>query len=186
MVCAHCSATNADGQAFCGTCGRRLTPETLGLLSDRIATIEDARKAEAHNRIDRHALELESAATIAGTVRKWFGLFLFFVGIPVVLMGLFLALVFGKDAFDVRADAANATRYIHEVVQRAKATGDEAKGIADDALLTAKQSDESIKATQAAVSKLQTDLNARSAAVQKLGSAVDDTQRQIDAVIVKL
>lgn len=186
MVCVHCSATNADGQVFCGTCGRRLTAETLGSLSDRIATVEDARRAEAHNRIDRQALELESATNIAGMVRKWLGLFLFWAAIPAVGIGLFLALVFGKDFFDLRADAANATRYIQEVMNRVQATGDEAKRIADDALAKARKGDEDIKSTQAAVSKVQTDLTVRAAAVQKLGSNVDDTQRQIDTVTSRL
>jgi hypothetical protein len=163
-----------------------LTAETLGSLSDRIATVEDARRAEAHNRIDRQALELESATNIAGMVRKWLGLFLFWAAIPAVGIGLFLALVFGKDFFDLRADAANATRYIQEVMNRVQATGDEAKRIADDALAKARKGDEDIKSTQAAVSKVQTDLTVRAAAVQKLGSNVDDTQRQIDTVTSRL
>lgn len=185
MVCQNCSAANPDGQAFCGSCGHRLTAETIGSLTERIAKIEGQVREATHSKVNAHNLELETAENVMSRVRKWTTLILYFAGIPTAIALLALAIIFGKDTFDIRHIAANAQASINEVLKRAEAEAANAKKTADDASAKARQIDSEITSTQQSVSKLKTEVDARSADVQKLSAQLDASQQKLAGLVAQ-
>lgn len=179
MVCQNCSSANADGQTFCGNCGHRLTAETIGSLSDRVATLEGRVREASHNTIDAHNLELETAENVMTRVRKWTTLILYFAGIPFAIALLALAIIFGKDTFDIRHIAANAQASINEVLKQAQSEAANAKKTADVASSKAQQINAEITNTEQSVLKLKSEVDARSADVQKLSSQLDASQQKL-------
>lgn len=185
MNCQNCSSSNPDGQVFCGSCGHRLTAETIGSLTERIAKLEHQQAETSHDKVNAHNLELETAENVMTRVRKWTTLILYFAGIPAAIALLALAIVFGKGTFDTYHIAANAQTSANGVLKQAQDEASNAKKTADEASAKSLQVNAEIKSTEQSVSKLKNEVDSRSADVQKLGSQLDVSRQQLDVLIAK-
>ncbi|MGA9883429.1 MAG: hypothetical protein WBQ34_06905 [Candidatus Acidiferrales bacterium] len=185
MICQNCSANNPDGQAFCGTCGHRLTAETIGSLTERIARLEVQHREPLDDGVNTHNLELQTAENIMSRVRKWTTLILYFTGIPAAIALLALAIIFGKDTFDIRHIAANARESVNAVISQAQDEAAKAKKTADDASAKSQQVDAAINGTEQSVSKLKSEVDARSTDVEALDAQLDATQQRLNMLIAK-
>jgi hypothetical protein len=177
MVCHNCSATIPEGQAFCGKCGHKVTTATL---NERLVQVEERLSDSQQKVVHQNYLEVETAEKVMSRVKKWTTLILYFAGIPAFLALLALAVVFGKGTFDLHNIAANAKQSVSAVLDDAKTKAADAMTTANDALATSKQVDADIRGTQAAVTKLRTDVEIRSAEVQKLSGQLADSQKQVE------
>jgi hypothetical protein len=110
---------------------------------------------------------------------------LFFAGIPLGILAVALAVIFGKGDFDLHSIAANAQTSVNGVLKQAQDEASDAKKTAGEAFSKSQQVDAEIKSTERSVSKLRSDVEARSADVQKLGSQLDTSRRQLDALVAK-
>jgi TolA-binding protein len=178
MVCPNCSATNPDGQTFCGNCGQQMT-ETVGSVSERLSRVETT-LAASRNGVTQHNLEIETSTNVMERVRKWTTLILFFAGIPAAIALLALAIVFGKGALNLHDIAAHAQESVKAILAQAQTEGGEAVRTANEALATSRQVDADIKGTKALVSNLKTEIDTRSAEVQKLGEQIKTSQQKVE------
>jgi len=173
MVCQNCSSDNPDGQAFCGKCGQPLIAENI---SERLARLE------RRNKITQENLELETAVNVMEKVRKWTTLIFYFAGIPAALGLLALAVMFGKGSFDMYRIAASAKTSVGAVLTQAQSQASDADRVASGALATANQVYTKVRETQASVSKLKSEVEARSADVQTLSGALKSSRDQLQAL----
>jgi hypothetical protein len=185
MVCQNCSSANPDGQTFCGNCGNRLTAETIGTLADRIVKLEDRVRDISRKSISAHNLEVETAENVMARVRKWTTLILYFAGIPFAITLLALAIIFGKDTFEIRHIAANAQTSINEVLNQAQSEAANAKKTADIASSKAQQINTEITNTEQSVLKLKSQVDARSEDVQNLGSQLNTSQQKLAGLVTQ-
>jgi len=186
MICQNCSSPNPEGQAFCGSCGHRLIPETIGSLSERLTKLERQQLDDARNKVNQGTLEIETAQNVAERVKTWTGRMLFFTGLPVGILALALAVIFGKGDFDLHTIAANAKTSVNDLLDRARNEAASAESTARGALETSTQVDANIKATQQVVSNLKAAVDARSADVQQLGAKLASSREQLEALNNKM
>ncbi len=117
MICQNCSSTSSDSQAFCGSCGHRLTRGDSGLsLSERLSNIEQ-QLAASQNRVSQQTL-------LAGNSPKRIGscpnLDYAYVVLPHTsgILAVALAVIFGKGDFDLHSIAANAQTSVNGVLKQ--------------------------------------------------------------------
>ncbi len=195
MLCPNCKNELRDGDIFCSKCG--VNANEFNNLRGRVSTVEA--QVRTVERLDQQRLEIDAAAGAMERVRSWITLMLYFAGIPVVAAGIFVAVVWGKGAWDIHTIAANASQQIQtlgdktkkdaaDAAQKIQETSDNAKKEAAEtektvkaALNTTRQVEKDIKETNVEVGELRTDVKTRSDEVKALGVKVTSVTADLEA-----
>src|SRR5262245_7644997 len=93
-VCYKCKSTNPSDKKFCGDCGTPLDP-TIGAINAYLDANLTSRLDEViKTRFrEQQVIEIELAAKVAEKVSGWTKLFAILVGLPLTIMGAYLAFV---------------------------------------------------------------------------------------------
>src|SRR5689334_20854541 len=94
IECARCNAPNPLEKKFCGDCGAHLDP-TFGAIKEIVgSTLREQVEGIITERYkDQKVVELETTQAIASRLSEWAKLFGFFVGIPIAVLILILAIL---------------------------------------------------------------------------------------------
>jgi hypothetical protein len=194
MLCPSCAAEIHDGDAYCGKCGANTNE--IHDLKGRLSTVEA--QVKTVERLDQQRLEIDTAANAMERVRKWMTLLFFFVGLPVVATGIFVAVVWGKGGWDIHTIAANATQeiqtlgektkkdasdtkqQIHEASESTKKEATQTKDTVDDALKESRQVASEVKDAKNQVDKLRSDVTLQSNDLKTLGTQVAGVKSELE------
>jgi hypothetical protein len=180
MTCPNCSSSVAEDQEFCGKCGHRIR-ETVASLSERLVAVETRANAR-----EQRLLELETIENVMNGVQRRVVRFAYFAGIPLLLFGLALSLILGKDYSDLKTVAADAKKAIAPVLEEAKSVAADALSTAKDARTTSQQVSDDVRKTQRGVTELKTQVDSRIADAQKLDTQIKDLQASVVALNAKV
>jgi len=183
MTCPNCSALVAEDTSFCSKCGRKLVPETIASVSDRLAKIEtQVGEYAAEKVVHQDYLETVTAEKVISRIKSWTTLFLYFAGIPWGILLIVLTVWFGRSVSDVQGIATNAKKSVDSIIDKARVESAEAVQTANNALATSKQVDSDVKTTQQVVSKLKDEVRGRIAEVQTLDDQIKASRSQAAAL----
>lgn len=199
MICPNCSSSIPDDHDFCGKCGHRVQ-DTIATLSDRLTKTETQLASRSDGKEQKY-LESETVANVATRVKFWTTIFLFLAGIPLSILALAFAVIFGKGAYDLNSIASNAKQSVNSVIEEAKANArqsvgsvlEDAKSVAsgaqktaNDARTTSQQVSEEIKSTQRRVGELKTLVDSRVAEAQKLDARIKESEATVASLTAKV
>lgn len=175
-MCPNCSSAVPEDHAFCGKCGHPVR-QTLTSLSERLT------KAETRSALkEQKYLELETVENIMNGVQKRVTRFLFFAGIPVVLAGIALSVMFGKDYYDLKTIAANAQAGIGAVLEQAKSVAGGALATANDARSKSDEVHRDVQTTQAHVGQLKAEVDRQLSEAKGLENVVSGSKEKVAAL----
>src|SRR5207253_9888612 len=97
----RCKAENPGGKRFCGDCGGPLDP-TLTAVSQLVdsSVKEQIQSILSERYKDQKLVEIETTQAVAARLSEWTKLFGFFIGIPVAVLLLILAVLGIKSYSD--------------------------------------------------------------------------------------
>lgn len=182
-LCPNCRSAIPADSSFCNKCGHKLGDATITSLDGRLTELEWQVTAHLRERSTKQDyLEIDTAAKVVERVKKWTTVFLYFAAVPLGILILVLAVVFGKGVLDLRKVASSSKESVEATLEQARGVAQDAKVTADDALTKSKRMNAEVNETQAAVSKLKDQVNSRLAEVEKLGGSVKSSQAQVEAL----
>jgi TolA-binding protein len=184
MICPNCSSSVAEDQEFCGKCGHHIR-ETVATLNERLSKAETRLSARSDGKEQKY-LESEAVENVMNRVKSWTTLFLYFAGVPLAILALAFAVIFGKGDIDLHSIAANAKQSVGAVLAEAQSVASGAQKTANDARTTSQQVSEDIKTTQRRVAELKTQVDSRLAEAQKLEARIKESESSVAALTAKV
>lgn len=182
-VCPNCRSAIPPDSSFCNKCGHKIANETITSIDERVTKLERRVTAYSHEASTKQDyLEIDTAAKVTERVKKWTTTFLYFAAFPLGILVLALAVVFGKGVFDLRKVASSSKASVEATLERARGVAQDAKISADEALSKSKRMNAEVNETQAAVSKLKDQVNSRLTEVENLRDRVKGSQAQVEAL----
>lgn len=131
---------------------------------------------------DQRFLEVDTTEKVVARLMNWATLFAFFIGIPVAIILVGLAIYAGKGFKDLHQVAATARDSIKPVLEKARSDAEIAKRIAADALQDSTAVRRMVASMKEGLSELRTEFADRSRQAQRANEQIKESQSQVAAL----
>jgi cell division protein FtsB len=180
MICNSCKSEIQQGQLYCPHCGLKVEPVSVEDLERRLRLAEERIETTLQSRgQEQRFLELDTAARVVTTVRRWTSLFVFFVGVPVAILLIIGSVIVGRKLSNLNDVVEVGRKAVDTTLQKAEDVSARAQKTATDALDTSNavrrnvdQTSQQIAAVRKNVDQLAGEVDKSRANVTKLNGDV--------------
>jgi len=169
MNCPHCNSPSADGKKYCADCGTPLDAQTKYLETFVKSQVEEAIQQKFK---DQKLVDIETSQAIAERVHGWAKLFGFFVGLPIALLLIVLAVSGIEKYRDFKGLVEQAQNQVKLKLEQAKGEIEQAGTKAANAKASA---DEALKTTDTVTAQVNGELNS----AKKITKNVEDLSNKV-------
>jgi hypothetical protein len=170
MIC-QCGAEIPDGQVYCGQCGSKAEADKLlgiqrelEILQRRLGELSQAKVTE------QRFLEMDTTEKIVSRVQKWFKLFIFFVGIPLVLGLFFVGIFLQREVRSLHDLASTGLESLKKILE---ATRKDAESVQTEVTSVAKQTRQQLVDLKTEVGNRGTEVRQLNEEIQKSKAAME-------------